>query len=285
MDSFLYPLYRELEELAIGCSAKDLRAREMFLLRAFLIFIFGDMPAIAKVMRMKGHNGFCPCRFCEIRGVRHPTGGPYYVPLGRYDGETSYNACALPRRTHDQFLNQAEQVINAITATEEDRLTMTYGIKGIPLLALLGTLNLPLSFPFDFMHLIFENLVPNLVAHYTGNFKGLDSGTEEYIFPPKIWSEICAIGAGSGDTIPSQFGRRMPNIETEWSRMTAEAWSFWVMHIAPIVLRNRFQKPRYYSHFMKLVHLIHLCLSYDMKAEDISEIRTGFEEWVVEYER
>ncbi|KAF9790962.1 hypothetical protein BJ322DRAFT_1104608 [Thelephora terrestris] len=36
---------------------------------------------------------------------------------------------------------------------------------------------------------------------------------------------------------------------------------------------------------MKLVHLIHLCLSYDMKASDIDTIRVGFQEWVVEYEK
>ena len=67
--------------------------------------------------------------------------------------------------------------------------------------------------------------------------------------------------------------------------MTAEAWSFWVSSIAPIVLHNRFTKPRYYKHFAKLVHLIHLCLAYDMKTSDIDTIRAGFQEWVVEYEK
>ena len=162
---------------------------------------------------------------------------------------------------------------------------MQYGIKGVPLLSLISTLNLPLSFPLDFMHLIFENLVPNLVAHYTGNFKGLDDGVEEYIFPAHIWSEICEISSASGDTIPSQFGARVPNLEKERSHMTAEAWSFWVSSIAPIVLRNRFTKPRYYKHFAKLVHLIHLCLAYDMKTSDIDTIRVGFQEWVMEYEK
>ena len=285
MDSFLYPLYRELEELAKGIATPDLRAKEVFLLRAFLILVFGDMPAIAKVMRMKGHNGFCPCRFCEIHGVRNPPSKVYYVPLRRSDGEDSYDATALPNRTHDRFLDQAEEVIKAPTATEEDRLSMEYGIKGVPLLSLVGTLKLPLSFPFDFMHLIFENLIPNLVAHYTGSFKGLNDGEEEYTIPEKIWSEICSTASSSGDTIPSQFGARMPNLENERSHMTAEAWSFWVMYIGPIVLRNRFKKRRYYSHFMKLVDLIHCCLTYDMEVSDIDKIRVGFQERVIEYEK
>jgi hypothetical protein len=285
MDSFLHPLYRELEKFARGVKSSDLHDKKLFLLRIFLILIFGDMPAIAKVMRMKGHNGFCPCRFCEIHGVRYPMGSVYYVPLSRFDGEDSYDAKALENRTHTRFLDQAEEVITAQTNTEEDRLSMTYGIKGIPLLSLVGTLTLPLSFPFDFMHLIFENLVPNLVAHYTGNFKGLDAGTKDYILPAHIWSEICETVSASGNTIPSQFGARVPNLEKERSYMTAEAWSFWVMFIAPIVLRNRFTKPRYYTHFIKLIHLIHLCLAYEMKPDDINLIRVGFQEWVVEYER
>jgi hypothetical protein len=285
LDSFLYPLYCELEQLARGITSLDIRSKELFLLCVFLILIFGDMPAVAKAMRMKGHNGFCPCRFCEIHGVHYPGKSVYYVPLMRFDGQESYDAGALKKRTHRGLLCQAEEVIRAQTIAEEDRLSLTYGIKGVPLLSLISTVTLPLSFPLDFMHLIFENLVPNLVAHYTGNFKGLDAGAEDYIIPARIWSEICEIGSTSGNTIPSQFGARLPNLERERSSMTAEAWSFWVMFIAPIVLRNRFKKPRYYAHFIKLVHLVHLCLAYDMKSSDVDAIRVGFQEWVVEYEK
>ena len=67
--------------------------------------------------------------------------------------------------------------------------------------------------------------------------------------------------------------------------MTAEAWSFWAQYIAPIVLHNRFTKPRYYVHFTKLIHLVLLCLAYEMKVEDVKAIRDGFQEWVVEYEK
>ena len=77
----------------------------------------------------------------------------------------------------------------------------------------------------------------------------------------------------------------MPNLEKEHSHMMAEAWSFWASYIAPIVLCNRFTKPQYYMQFMKLIRLIHLCLSYDMKTSDINIIRAGFQEWVVEYEK
>ena len=135
------------------------------------------------------------------------------------------------------------------------------------------------------MHLIFENLVPNLIRHYTGDFKGLDSGTESYDLPKSMWDVIGEAAARSGDTIPSGFGARMPNICTERSSMTAEAWSTWITYLGPILLRGRFSKLVYYEHFVKLSRLVHLCMSYEMKRSDIVLIRDGFIEWVQEYER
>lgn len=283
-DSFLYPLYLELEKLAAGITTPDLDKNELFLLRVFLILVFGDMPAIAKIMRMKGHNGICPCRFCEIRGIRHPTGKVYYVPLWREDPTNHYDPMALPKRTHERFLQQAGEVVLAATNTEEDRLATKYGIKGIPLLSLLGSLSFPSSFPLDFMHLIFENLIPNLVNHYTGNFKDLGCGSESYELSKDVWTAICEAGAASQKTIPSAFGARVPNIEKERSSMTADSWSFWAQYIAPVLLRNRFQNNRYYKHFIDLIHLVKLCLNYEMEPADIGEIRSGFVKWVVEYE-
>ena len=127
INSFLYPLHCELEKLARGVVSLDLRSKQVFLLCVFLILIFGDMLAVAKVMRMKGHNSFCPCRFCKIHGVRCPPGKIYYVPLAQFDGEASYDTGALEKRTHKRFLNQAEEVIMAQSNTEEDRLSLAYG--------------------------------------------------------------------------------------------------------------------------------------------------------------
>jgi len=134
------------------------------------------------------------------------------------------------------FLEQAGEVVLAATNAEEDHLSTKYGIKGIPLLSLLGSLSFPSSFPLDFMHLIFKNLIPNLINHYTGNFKDLNCGHESYELGADVWSAICEAGAASGKTVPSSFGARMPNIEKQRSSMTADSWSFWVQYIGPILL-------------------------------------------------
>lgn len=74
-NSFLWPFVQELFRLfAQGVRAFDVLMNGLFLLRAFkfLILVFGDIPAVSMLMCMKGHNGFCPCRMCEIKGLRVP---------------------------------------------------------------------------------------------------------------------------------------------------------------------------------------------------------------------
>ena len=57
-DSFLWPLVQELLQLELGVSAFDAITTTVFLLHAYLIVVFGDIPAISMIMCMKGHNGY-----------------------------------------------------------------------------------------------------------------------------------------------------------------------------------------------------------------------------------
>ena len=173
------------------------------MLQAYLILLFGNMPAISKLLMMKGHNGHCLCRYCEIRRVWIPGEKVNYFPL--YLKDKTYDPHSLPRQHHHWFIEQAKKVIVAETVTESDQLSRKYGIKGLPGLFLLGLVWFLASFPFNFMHLIFENLAPNLIQHYTSNFKGLDAGIETYELPKNVWEAITDATAQSGDTIPSNF--------------------------------------------------------------------------------
>ncbi|TDL14470.1 hypothetical protein BD410DRAFT_817168 [Rickenella mellea] len=134
------------------------------------------------------------------------------------------------------------------------------------------------------MHLIWLNLIPNLVLLWTNNFKDLASDVS-YILQPTVWESIGHATAESGNTIPSAFGARVPNIAKEKHYFTAETWSFWSLYLAPVLLRQRFRNTAVYTHFVKLVKLIHICLQFDISADDRATLRSGFREWVVEYER
>jgi hypothetical protein len=297
-DSFLWGLVEEMLQLAQGIRTWDILDSEFFMLRAFLILAFGDIPAMSMLMRMKGHNGLCPCRMCTITGLRLPNdtrNTAHYVPHFRDtyphadSGETpreQYDVRALPLRTDDTYRAQAQEVEAAPTQTAADALAKRYGIKGASILFSLGSLLFPLSFPYDFMHLIWENLIKNLVLLWTGKFKHFDDGHPgAYVFPPGVWE---AIGKATGETkthIPSAYGAALPNLAADGVRITAEMWSFWTLFVAPVVLRGKFKDEVYYDHFIRLVRLLHICLQFEITREEVGVLREGFAQWVEDYER
>ena len=115
-------------------------------------------------------------------------------------------------------------------------LAKTYGIKGQPLLSFLHSLSFPCSFSYDFMHLIWENLIKNLVLLWTGEFKGLDKGNEVYELDKTVWEVVGEGTAASGSTIPSAYGARVPNVAQDKSGCTTDMWSFWTLYLGPILL-------------------------------------------------
>lgn len=134
------------------------------------------------------------------------------------------------------------------------------------------------------MHLIWENVIKNLVLHWTAKFKGLDSGKESYEVSDAIWEAIGEKTATAGETTPSAYGARIPNIADQKSLLSAEMWSFWSLFLGPILLRNRFRRLKYYRHFIRLVRLLNICLKFELSDGDVDAIRKGFVSWVKDYE-
>jgi hypothetical protein len=297
-DSFLWPFLQELLCLARGVRSFDALKGSLFTLHAHLIVVFGDIPAVSMVMQMKGHNGASPCRMCKIQGLRalDQPGTAHYVPLDRsshpniqqdHSGQyvKKYDPFNLPLRTHDELLAQAAEVDATTTIAAADRLSKQYGIKGTPLLSYVHSLFFPSSFPYDFMHLIWENTIKNLILHWTGDFKGLDQGNESYKLSNAIWEGIGTLTASSGSTIPSAYGSRVPNIKKDYHICTADMWSFWTLYIGPVLLWRRFDNAKYYKHFVLLVKLLTTCLKFEITCYEIDFVRNGFVDWVEKYER
>jgi hypothetical protein len=65
----------------------------------------------------------------------------------------------------DTLLAQAAEVDAAPMNAAAEHLAKRYGIKGVPILSYLDSISFPGSFPYDFMHMIWENLVKNLILH------------------------------------------------------------------------------------------------------------------------
>ncbi|KAF8904553.1 hypothetical protein CPB85DRAFT_1376903 [Mucidula mucida] len=134
------------------------------------------------------------------------------------------------------------------------------------------------------MHLIWENLIKNLILLWTGEFKGLDTGDGDYVLPKTVWEAIGEATAAAGSTIPSAYGSCVPNISKDRTTVSAEMWSFWTLYIGPVLLRNKFSQQKYYDHFVRLVSLLTICLKFEISHAEIETVRVGFEQWVTDYE-
>jgi hypothetical protein len=295
-DSFIWPLVQELVQLQAGVSAFDAVKKERFTLRAHLLVVFGDMPAVAMVMHMTGTNGVCPCRFCKILGVRIPNRdkSPYYVPLDRSQhpdaqglhGIKTYNPDNLPMRSHAQFLAEADAAEKAPGPSAFKRLVQANGIKGIPVLACLSSIQFPWSFPYDFMHLIWENVIKNIFNLWMGTFTGtgFDFSSQPWVLKKEDLAAAGKVGEQSGATLPYAFGPRPPNIAADKVSWTAETRAFYAIHVAPSAFRNR-QRDEYFFHFVRLVKLLGTCTGWEILRSEVPLLRSGFAGWVKDFER
>ncbi|KIK31997.1 hypothetical protein CY34DRAFT_29486, partial [Suillus luteus UH-Slu-Lm8-n1] len=277
--------------LADGVRTFDASDYTQFYLHAYNIFKNGDIIAIEKLMNLKGHNGYSPCRSCEIKGVRNITarGTIYYTPLTTPDLERqtrpSMDPRNLPLRTHEDFIGILEQLDSCVTKRQRQLLSKEHGIKGEPSLCRVNSIDFANGAPWEWMHLFLENIIPTLVDLWTGRFKNLDTGTEDYEIAPHIWEAIGAETADAVKDIPSAFVRALCNIASERSTFTAEAWGFWFMYLAPILLRNRFPRQKYYVHMCKLIGLMKTSIKLEISTEEIDELEEGFATWVEDFER
>jgi hypothetical protein len=129
---------------------------------------------------------------------------------------------------------------------------------------------------------MFENLVPNLIRHWTGTFKDLDQGAENYLLA-HVWSTIGAETAAALKFIPSEFVGTIHDIDQDISLYKAEGYSFWILYLAPILLKNRLP-PKHYQHLLDLCEIIELCLRYSIKPAQIDYLEDKIRNWVADYE-
>lgn len=90
LDSYLFPLIEELQQLSQGKAAWDADSNGNFILRAHVALVTGDGPATAEAMGMKRPgNALSPCRSCEIHAIQG-NNSTYYVANVDEDGEITY---------------------------------------------------------------------------------------------------------------------------------------------------------------------------------------------------
>ncbi|KAF8751639.1 hypothetical protein RHS01_08282 [Rhizoctonia solani] len=200
-----------------------------------------------------------------IQGATAGGGTHLYCPLHRKE-EPFFDPMKLPARTHQECIEQGLTVLQAQTSNAQSKLATATGVKGVSSLARLPSISIPASFPINIMHMIFINIIPQLIDIWTGNFNNMDEGKGTYHINPILFKRIGEIVANSGSTIPTSYGCRVPDISApSHGSATAEAWSIFGGYLGP--------------------YLVNQITSYEIKRSDIPEIRKGFIRWVKEYEK
>ena len=146
-------------------------------------------------------------------------------------------------RTHASFLLHCAQIDAAPTNAARTIVAQNCGINARSVFARLKSINLASCAPYDIMHLLFENLFPIMIKHWTGSFKGIDQGNGNYGLLQDDWTEIGRPSAKAAKTIPSTFVDTLSNIAEDGNFYKAEAYSFWFQHITPLVLKDCLPEP------------------------------------------
>ncbi|KAG8718555.1 hypothetical protein FRC09_012480 [Ceratobasidium sp. 395] len=277
LNSFLQPLIDDPLKLVDGVKAVDVLNEEIFILCGHLLIGFGDIPALTKLLELLGHNTRYPWRFCLIRAIQGRTscGGTHlYCPLHRHNGP-SVDPWNLPLRTHNGTIEASAEVLHTPNAKACRNLAIKSGVKGVLFLARLPSIEIPRCFPTEIMHMIWINLVPQLVNLWIGKFNKIGEGKEKYRISSGPYSKLGDICSNSGLTIPTSFGCCVPHL-SKHSTFTAESWCMFAMHIAPNILCGHFQKPTYYVHFVKLINLLQDITDYAIACKELPRIWEGF---------
>jgi len=134
---------------------------------------------------------------------------------------------------------------------------------------------------------MFENILPNLLDIWTWNKRWQDFSTEhdDYLLYKDVWATVGAGCFASGNTIPAAVGCRVPNLNKKCAKLTSESMLLFATLLGPALLCNRFRRTHYYDHFVRLVHLINMCIGFKVTRDQVQEIRVGFAQWVEDYEK
>ncbi|KAF8579868.1 hypothetical protein K439DRAFT_348013 [Ramaria rubella] len=94
--------------------------------------------------------------------------------------------------------------------------------------------------------------------------------------------EIGRETAAAYKSILADFVGAMPDIAN--SSYKAEYWSFWMIHLALILLRGHFPNNKYYRHMIDFVSIIKLCLQFTITEQELAQMEELIIDWVEKYE-
>ena len=88
------------------------------------------MPAISKLMCMSGHNAYCGCRFCHLKGVYSEKYRHVYFPcsMPRSSDISDFNPEDLPIHSEHDFFSDVDKIMNETNKTRRKSCIKETGI-------------------------------------------------------------------------------------------------------------------------------------------------------------
>jgi E3 ubiquitin-protein ligase DOA10 len=122
------------------------------------------------------------------------------------------------------------------------------GIKGLSELLKLKTILFPWSFPTDIMHLFFENVAPQMFAHWSGKFftNNLSLSNNNYELSKSQWESIGIQMEKIKKSMPIEIGRPPHDIFKYHNGYKAVEWRNWIILFSLPLLKTYLDK-RYFS--------------------------------------
>ena len=185
--------------------------------------------------------------------------------------------------SHEQFEATYHWLNTSANEAEQKCIWRETGISHVCLFSLLLYFNMAWAVPHGFMHTVYINQFKALIKLWHGEFKGLDSGTSNYIMPGPIWHIMGIETKHTTKTIPAAFTHSILNINHDFNSFTAEDSGFWLNWLAPYLLTDHLPEP-YYSHLLALVKIVKTCTDFGMTRGKLRDLGGDLAEWHLDYE-
>lgn len=188
LDSFITPFLEELKELQEGVIAYDGHTQSQFLLKAHLVLVTGDTPAISKLFQFAGHGATYPCRACTLQG----TPFPYSYKKVTDNVEQTINSVRYyyPRRSDAQPRTAASYEQDGQMSMSDSDNIKNCGVKGISPLVTLPTISIPVCSPFDIMHLVYLGFTRDICRLLNGSYFGGKIRLPNVEMSAQAWKEL-----------------------------------------------------------------------------------------------
>ena len=263
-DSFLQPTIDELMVLQRGVptACADGHTRNM---KAHVVFLTGDMPAMSKILGFAGHNATSPCRFCHFKAVRV---------------EALRSICCVPEveeaplRTSEEtkrLWSEADALLCSGTAAQRGRFMKASGIKRKPALSSLQ-MNFTHGAPHDPMHLLLLGWVKHVATLFVGKDDRCKGKNCSHIINEEKRGAIDDSLRAGFATTPSSWGR--PPLElSKLSSYKAEDWKMLGSLYGPSLFNTKIAGPEVAQLWSSTSKILQICFNPFPQRTDVEELK------------